>query len=98
GAAPPRSRDRTGAPAIAARLRDARRRARLPRDGATAETQAIRGVGDGVDQGQSDRHGIFSSGGRSTGIVERECAITGTPTGIGVVDIAVRVDVVAVRS
>jgi hypothetical protein len=31
-------------------LRDARRRARLPRDGATAETHAIRGVDDGVDR------------------------------------------------
>ena len=75
GAAPPRRHDRTGAPAIAARLRDARRRARLPRDGATAETHAIRSVDDRVDQGQSDRHGILSSGGRSTGIVERDCAI-----------------------
>jgi hypothetical protein len=32
---------------------------------------------DGIDQ-SIDRHGILSSGGRSTGIVERDCAIAGT--------------------
>ena len=32
--------------------------------------------------------GIFSSGGRSTGIVEREYAITGTPAGIVGIDVA----------
>ena len=43
GAAPPRRRDRTGPPAIAPRLRDTRRRARLPADGATARSRASDG-------------------------------------------------------
>src|SRR4029079_15839070 len=47
GAAPPHRHDRTGAPASAARLRDARRRARLPRNGPTAERRAIGSVNDG---------------------------------------------------
>ena len=55
-------------------------------------------VDDGIDQGQSDRHGLFPSGERSAGIVERDCAVTGTRTGTAVIEIAVRVDVVAVRS
>ena len=40
GAAPPGRRDRTGAPAIAARLRDTGRRARLPSDGAAARPRS----------------------------------------------------------
>ena len=44
-------------------------------DGATAETHAIRSVGNGVDEGQSDRRGIFSSGGRGTRVLDGEYAI-----------------------
>ena len=61
GAAAPRRRDRTGATAIAARLRDTGRRARLPPDGATA---GARQRPDARARDQPHRHGLLSRGRR----------------------------------
>ena len=70
GAAPPRRRDRTGATAIAARLRDTGRRACLPSNGAAAATHVAhaRCIGaEGPDRDQPHRHGLLSRGRRRSG-------------------------------
>jgi len=64
GAAPPRRRDRTGATASAARLRDTGRRARLPSDGAAAAGRRRRRR---PDHDESHRHGLLSRGWRRSG-------------------------------
>ena len=65
GAAPLRRRDRTGATAIAAGLRDTGRRACLPANGAAAATYA-RCI-DGPDRDQPHRHGLLSRVRRRSG-------------------------------
>ena len=65
GAAPPRRRDRTGATAIAAGLRDTGRRACLPSNGAAAATHSW--CIDSPERDQPHRHGLLSRVRRRSG-------------------------------